>query len=570
MKFLSDNEMSRLVVKLLTLCIAFSVLLDDHNTILAKETSCPCTDPSDAKPLKPEAYDQHTLCIDDTEIARKIFAQLSQRSLNLNYRLLKDDFEDEEDNTASSEKYYTTGCDVLMKVAISTAVPSAKNERCPGICKAIPFVLVPSSFISSVLNSSASNFPMCTANLATKFIQKKERNSHISLGLVLRAIAIRRLQECEENKNPLNGTWDYVPSRTELSSEVGALNRYPDHSMILSFEPKRAVYGVIIWIASLTRLKLAQTQASVLRLQDKAFDDTKRIVGWVATEDVYPCQAGNKYCVPNGTPYQMAHYVKHMPRTINHMRTTAQGWTCAQRRPLRAIAHVTKLYDPDFLLVVDDDTYVNLRILQYGSVLSSYILSTMRMTQIVLGDMRSIMTTVNGFYFGGGGYLMGRSVLGNLTSTVITGRSAEDADYIRRSEQIKKLSVLREAKENSKRHCPDCVRIRKLGMSNETLKYETADLKLRVVDLCVNMMAHPGTCYHSDHSMTRCLAHAIYADTISAGCGGLLINGNGGQTFNVSMCYDEAGCDALQTLTCHRHMADPSNPALPPLLTRKP
>lgn len=556
--------MSRLFVRFLTLYLAFS-------TIFAlKETTCPCTDASDSMPNKPEALDQHTLCIDDTAIARKIFAQLSQQSLNLNYRLLEDDFEDQEDTTASSEKFSTTGCDVLMKIAQSSAVPSAKNERCPGVCKAIPFVLVPSSFISSVLNSTASHFPLCTANLATLYNDKKKSNSHVSLGLVLRAIAIRRLQECEENKNPLNGTWDYVsPSANSSSNLTKASNRSPDNSLMLTMEPKRAVYGVIVWIASLTRLKLAQTQASVLRLQDRAFDDTKRIVGWVATEDVYPCYVWNKYCVPQGTPHQMAHYVKHMPRTINHMRSTAQGWTCAQRRPLRAIAHVTKLYDVDFLLLVDDDTFVNMKIIQYGSVLSSYILSTMRTTQVVLGDMRTIMTTVKGFYFGGGGYLMGRSVLGNLTSTFISGRSAEDADSIRSAEQIKKLSVLREAKENSIRHCRDCVKIRKLKVSNVTLQYETADLKIRVVDLCVNMMANPGTCYHSDHSMTRCLAHGIYADTLSAGCKGIIIKGNGRKTSNVSMCYDETGCDALQSLTCHRHMADPTNPALPPLLTRK-
>lgn len=569
---LKDSEMCRLLMKFLTLCFAFSVLFDDHSTILAvKETSCPCTDPSDARPVKPEARDQHTLCIDDTAIARKLFAQLSQRSLNLNYRLLEDDFEDQEDTAASSEKFSATGCDVLMKIALSSVIPSAKNERCPGVCKAIPFVLVPSSFISSVLNSTPSHFPLCTANLETKYDIRKSSDPHVSLGLVLRAIAIRRLQECEENKNPLNGTWDYVPaSKNYSNNSTTIINHYPDHNLVLNVEPKRAVYGVIVWIASLTRLKLAQTQASVLRLQDRANDDRKRIVGWVATEDVYPCQVWNKYCVPQGTPHQMAHYVKHMPRTINHMRTTAQGWTCAQRRPLRAVAHVTRLYDADFLLLVDDDTFVNLKILQYGSVLSSYILSTMRSRQVVLGDMRSIMTTVNGFYFGGGGYLMGRSVLGNLSSTVLSGRSAEDADSIRSAEQIKKLSVLREAKENSRMHCRDCVKLRKLNVLNNTLKYETADLKLRVVDLCVNMMANPGTCYHSDHSMTRCLAHAIYADTISAGCGGLIINGNGGQTFNVSMCYDEAGCDAQQSLTCHRHMADPSNPALPPLLTKKP
>jgi hypothetical protein len=45
----------------------------------------------------------------------------------------------------------------------------------------------------------------------------------------------------------------------------------------------------------------------------------------------------------------------------------------------RALSHSLLLFDPDFLLLVDDDTYVNMDFLHFGSgVLSAFILKNLR------------------------------------------------------------------------------------------------------------------------------------------------------------------------------------------------
>lgn len=64
------------------------------------------------------------------------------------------------------------------------------------------------------------------------------------------------------------------------------------------------------------------------------------------------------------------------------------GWGCAQRRPLRALSHTLLLFDPEFVLVVDDDTYVNLNLLKYGTILSSVLLrDDIRQSAIAMGHL---------------------------------------------------------------------------------------------------------------------------------------------------------------------------------------
>ena len=58
-----------------------------------------------------------------------------------------------------------------------------------------------------------------------------------------------------------------------------------------------------------------------------------------------------------------------------------------QRRMLRAISHSLLLYDPDFLLVVDDDTYVNVPQLMHGTNLSRYLTHEMREMPLALGHL---------------------------------------------------------------------------------------------------------------------------------------------------------------------------------------
>jgi hypothetical protein len=527
------------------------------------EEICPCKFSQDTSPKKPQRNERHLLCIADTDIAKTIFANLSPKALNLNYRLLRDEGDDDEGHNVYA-------CDVLVKVVVRSQVTVSKNQRCPGVCRAIPFVLVPSYFFTAILESRSTSLAMCSLNVTTSYKGGVIYDVKKSLGEVLRTIAIRRLQECEENKNPSLGNWDYIPlsrNDTPISARGPALRSF-FRDLTHIQQTRRKVYGVVIWIGSNTRIRMVHDQAAVLRLQVKGIHDSKRIVGWAATEEVYSCIPGGKTCT---LPPNKNYYKGSMPMTVNHKSTTSLGWVCAQRRPLRAMAHVLQLYDPDFLLVVDDDSFVNIKLLAYGTVLSSYILQTMSTQKIVLGDMRDTFITGRGFYYGGGGYLMGRSVLQSLESKVIESRAEGQTDKWLRRGQHSDLGVLTEALALSSKEsvrCAGCVKIRPPANDSTSRNLRPiiqADLSVRTIDLCVNMMAERGTCYHSDHAVTRCLAYAIYADTMTAGCKGIHVHSNG-QKALISMCYDNATCDLSRSLICHRRRADPVDPLRPPHL----
>jgi hypothetical protein len=551
--------------------VILTALLYSSQAVFIPSTSeemCPCKPSLDTYPEKPQKDQTHLLCVADTDAARIFFANLSPKALNLNYRLLEDELDDDGGGGRVSGNRNVYGCDVLVKVVVRSQVTVSKNQHCPGVCRAIPFVVIPSYFLTSVLNSESTFLTMCSVNVTTSYNGGTIYDVNRSLGLVLRTIAIRRLQECEENKDPLLGNWDYIPLNPNDISDPfrgPALQRFTQDLLTLQ-EERRKVYGVVIWIGSNSRIRMVHDQFEVLRLQEKGIGDSKRIVGWAATEEVYSCSPGGKRCTP---ATRTGVYKFNMPRTVNHKSTTSLGWVCAQRRPLRAMAHVLRLYDPDFLLVVDDDSFVNIKLLAYGTVLSSYILQTMSTQKIVLGDMRDETITIRGFYFGGGGYLMGRSVLQSLQSTFIESKSEEvdDKRWRRRG-----LGVLTEAYDLSSKQgdgCASCVIIRPPANDSTSRNLQPtiqADLSVRTIDLCVNMMAERGSCYHSDHSITRCLVYAIYADTMTAGCNGIHISSSNGSQALISMCYDATDCDLSKALICHRHVANRLDLLEPPRL----
>jgi hypothetical protein len=523
-----------------------------------EEISCPCKLNDDTRSLKSAPSQEHLLCIEDTEAAKSFFASLTPSSLNLNYRLLQDDFNDAEISATASSKYNSRDCDVLMKIVSRDNVVHSRNGRCPGVCKSIPFVLVPSYFLDAVLNSRSSSFQMCSMNLTSSHEKGMPSNSQITLGRALSSIATRRLQECQENKDPLVGSWDYVssnPTKTNIVPSINRADHSHDHELKLHRTPRRIVYGVIIWVTFASKRQTAYNQPAVLRLQKRNITDSDRIVGWVATDDLYSCGAGRRRCSINND---------NMTNVLSN-----PGSVCAHRRPLRAIAHVIKLFDPDFLLVADDSTYVNMKMLLHGTLLSSYILQQMRVEPIVIGDMRISEVTGRGIYSGEGGYLLGKAVLGNLSSRVIHARTIADGGVFVVGSQIEALSVLDEALEMVEEYCDKCAQVRPPVMTTATndqsRQFITADIEVRVVELCVNLMAGMGTCYHSDHSLTRCLAHAVYADTISAGCGGFNITSSDGSALSVVMCSDAAECDLSKSLTCHKYMTDPRSINNPPI-----
>jgi hypothetical protein len=58
---------------------------------------------------------------------------------------------------------------------------------------------------------------------------------------------------------------------------------------------------------------------------------------------------------------------------------------------IRAMGHALLLFDPDFLLLVDDDTYVNMDFLRYDTgILSHFIMNNLN-NVIVMGQLNGII-----------------------------------------------------------------------------------------------------------------------------------------------------------------------------------
>jgi len=93
------------------------------------------------------------------------------------------------------------------------------------------------------------------------------------------------------------------------------------------------------------------------------------------------------------------------------------------------------------------------------------------------------------------------------------------------------LSVFREAWEWSAAHCgdsantttaPTCVLstvpTARPPWAAPAAPATLVPLATRLVDVCATLMAHEGTCHHSDHSIGRCLIYGAYADPVNSGC----------------------------------------------------
>ena len=547
-----------------------SLCMEDENK------RCPCDSSHDMFPKSTfggYAWNhRRLLCIDHRGGSSGIFASLSPQGLNLNHRRVKRNEYHQGKGNLTSVREGINGCDVVIKFVEKTTFHQLQAERCPGICRQVPLLIVPPLFLKALTDLTDGSFLMCSMNITTSEslvrsrmgvigsnVSTTDRDLHI--GLVLKTIAIRRLLECNEKENAVaDSSWDYNivgRDRAPLKSITSKVSQSDTTSAGL-LQSKRQVYGVVLWVASKSRILLAYNQARVLSLQDDNEIDTKRITGWIATEDVYPCDHAKNKCY---LPASVECYNELMPRTYIHLPRSNDGWACGQRRPLRAIAHVLSIYDPDFMLVVDDDTYVNMNLIQYGSILSSYILSTMKDSNIIMGEMLGYGIGKNGFYYGGSGYLFGRGVITQLTGNYIESWKG-DGDSHRRADQIEKLGVLEEAIVTSEKLCPKCVTVQPYTGKAENVR-RVAKLAVRVIDMCVNMMAQSGTCYHSDHSFSRCLAHGIYAETVPIRCNGTDINPPNGSKYQFGMCWWRYVCHPSYTITCHRHFADPSDPSKP-------
>ena len=225
---------------------------------------------------------------------------------------------------------------------------------------------------------------------------------------------------------------------------------------------------------------------------------------------------------------KQGHFLPTMPLTqLGDPRCDA-GWACAQRRPLRTLSHLLSLIDPIFVLLADDDTYINYKKLKnmLNSKPTHFMLKDLTSTDtpLVIGNYiapRYGQLSPRGFLLGGAGYLLGRGALSRLI--------AQEAfvwpplpSRTKRQTQSYMLSVLREALEADRisrqgggeaaasggDNClQSCVYQPKPPDANTTAaaaairtNSKTAagyvQLNVRLVDLCTALMAGEHTCHH--------------------------------------------------------------------------
>lgn len=433
----------------------------------------------------------YTVCIVRNPASEHLFGSIHKESITLNYQLISEEdsrglLRQSTQNSNSSSEYQ---CNVIIRFSFNhTRNETAKLERrCPGICKPYPFIEVPISAFSIPFDIQQTL--TCTMTLSAVFSHTSHgshHNSNISsttraVDTLLHAISRRRIEECIER-----GIWPLGSFSKHNSSGVHSTDshslrhvKWSNSSYLLPHRsrfPRRKVYGLIIWIGSNSRLSMLLAQTEVLRLQEGSMaNDSQRIFGWVATEDQYPC--------PTSFPGCKSQYAYHWMMPSTKMAYEGKtGWGCAQRRPLRALSHALLLFEPEFLLIVDDDTYVNLNLLLYGSILSGVLLKDeVRLGNIAMGHLTGgNKITRNGFFYGGAGYLLTKGLLEKLVSYKLVGPSGS-ADGYRDNKHYNHLGMMEEALPPSKKWCPDdCVRLAADSPPNEPhFVGNKADLKVR-------------------------------------------------------------------------------------------
>ena len=345
----------------------------------------------------------------------------------------------------------TSVCDVIIEFDISRIhgnVTDSHRYNCPGICTPIPVITMSSVWLKS-------RPPISTALTCTStFEYVSGTNNHKSfISNLLRHIFWRRIQECNEQKH-----W------------IGIV---PDDLLY-----RRKVYGLFLWIGSTTNMELLSNQTLVL--DSAPFDGDEAVIGWGATEDVHPCRDDTFDCkLANTGAYNYGTYLPGFG-ALKNLSNRNNGWKCAQRRPLRALAHTLLLFDPTFLLLGDDDTFMNYNVIRN---MTSLIRGSLTNRPLVVGKLINVNTMVisrNGFFFGGAGYFMGKQVLSRLVG----------------------LNIVDEINENIKHFVSwNLPNMAKKVCSGKPLVYEqnsTGDsiLPMRLVDLCTYVYSGENTCFN--------------------------------------------------------------------------
>jgi hypothetical protein len=508
--------------QLLRTALVISIVLISVNFL--HSSTCPCQDAA----MEVEHYHSQrnanlssgvlTLCVANARIAeRELLRRIVLPGIDIQF----------------VQNIYTK-CNILLKIGHSSNPDHGSYSHrflCPGICRPIPEIRIMSKWLEMGVDSTMQD-SLLSCTLTTSMMKPVSSfngvvndrsdlagNSSSSLRHVanmLHTIFWRRIMECYEKK-----IWYTRYIQRTLADELPATaNIKEDLEIVIA---RRKVSSIVIWIGSQDQIKLIEEQANVLK-HFPFFDETA-VIGWAATDESYPCRDSKIKCLTKGR-------MKCLPQSaINFMST---GWGCAQRRPLRSLAHTLLLVEPSFAIVLDADTFLNYKLLvdKYGQYLTrgSMVQRPLAMGELLgtWGDTGHL--TKWGIYGGGAGYIIGQKALEALVAYEIKYYKGEgvgsrqqdidDSDLFRSNQQIFHLSLYREGLAMSIKHCSSrgtldssrtgdssgdsCVLSTKPVISslNSTLHGKEINRNLvipiavRLIDFCANLLANENTCLH--------------------------------------------------------------------------
>lgn len=419
-------------------------------------------------------------------------------------------------------------CDVILEVLSNAPTSSTSRELCPQRCSPNP-ILYFAHFLLSHDEHNWESFkedyaPVCSLNVksdllfdwkSNKIAQAKYRSFQAYL---LFTLAWRRYLECRE---------DVSLSTYAKSAHFSDSSRPSKQPPAYFTHIRRKVLSVVIWIGSQQNYHIMENQALMLH-QETYHASLSSVIGWAATDELYPSRPGSAKCLSSNKRY--AGYLTNS--AVNFM---PKGWGRAQRRPLRALSHVLLLFDPEFIVIADDDTLFNFplfRMKYLPMLLPPH--GNWSQHAMIIGEMMGRTglqghLSVHGMFIGGSGYILNRPLLQQLHGNkihsfglTIDAKQSLSSDYItddpyRSKSHIWHLSVLREGIEMASKFCPEaspksCVVINEADLkptsSEKTVgkggiayvtpngRNEQIELAVRVVDFCANLMANEHTCQH--------------------------------------------------------------------------